>query len=108
MKKLTILVVIFLCLLINSTGSNTVFAATTILKQGIYTLTDFETSPNNIYTIKNVSNTNSVSIFIYSENFVDMQSIKLEPNSNEINTIPMQPNYNFIVVGDGEITITPK
>ena len=108
MKKIIILLLIFLCLLINSIGSNSVFAATAILKQGIYTPADFGTSSNNIYTIKNISNTHGVSIFIYSENFVNMQSIKLEANSNEIDTIPIQPTYNLIVVGDGEITINPK
>jgi hypothetical protein len=37
-----------------------------------------------------------------------MQFIKLEPDSIEKDTIPLQANYIVIVVGNGEITIAPK
>ena len=39
---------------------------------------------------------------------INIQTIKLEPDSIKINTITIQPNYIFVVAGDGEVTITPK
>ena len=108
MKKFTILLLIFLCLSFNIIGLKSAFAVAATFKEGIYTLTDFNISPNNVYTIKNISKANGVSVFIFNEDYVNMQIMKLEPNSIEIDTIPMQAKYILIVVGYGEVTITPR
>lgn len=108
MKKFTILLLIFLCLTFNVMGLKPAFAVAATFKEGIYTLADFNVSPNNVYTIKNVSKTTGVTVLIYNEDFVNIQIMKLEPDSITIDTIPMKANYTLIVVGYGEITITPK
>ena len=108
MKKVTILLLIFLCLFLNIIGLNPVFAVDTTFKEGIYTLADINVSPDNAYTIKNVSKTNRVRVLIYDENHKDIQTIKLEPDSIEKDAITIQPNYVIIVAGYGEVTITPK
>lgn len=107
MKKVTILLLIFLCLLFNTIRLKPVFAVTTNFKEGIYNFTDFDVSSGNTYTIKNVSTKDRVRILIYDEDNKDIQSIKLEPDSMEVNSI-IQPNYIIVVVGNGEVTITPK
>jgi len=108
MKKFTILLLIFLCLTFNVIGLKPAFAVAATFKEGIYTLADFNGSPDTVYTIKNVSKTNGVRVFIYNEDYVNMQIMKLEPNSIKIDTIPLQANYTLIVVGYGEVTITPR
>ncbi len=108
MKKFIALFSIFLCLSFNIIELKPTFAVATTFKEGIYTLADFNGSPDNAYTIKNVSKTNGVSVFIYNKDYANMQIIKLEPDSKKIDTIPMQTDYMLIVVGYGEITITPK
>jgi hypothetical protein len=108
MKKFIILFLIFLCLFFNIIGLNPTFAVAATFKEGIYTIADFNASPGKVYTIKNVSKTNSVRVFIYDEDYMEMQNMKLEPDSTEIDTIPIQANYILIIAGDGEVTITPK
>jgi len=108
MKKITILLLIFLCLLFDIIGLKPAFAVATTFKEGMYTFADLDVSPGNAYTIKNVSLKDSVRILIYDEDHKDMQTIKLEPNSIEINAITIQPNYIIVVAGNGEVTIAPK
>lgn len=108
MKKVAILILIFLCLIFNVNGLKYACAVDSTFKEGIYTITDLNLSPDTVYTIKNVSKSKAVGVFIYDEDYVNMQFIKLGPDSIKKDTIPMQANYIFIVVGDGEITIIPK
>ena len=108
MKKCTILFLIFLCLFFNVIGLKVAFAVDATFKEGIYTVANFDASPSNAYIIKNVSKTNGVRVIIYDEDHKDMQTIKLQPDSTEVDVITIQPNYIIVVVGYGEVNITPK
>lgn len=108
MKKFTILLLIFLCLSFNIMELKHTFAVSNTFKEGIYTLSDFNFSPSSAYFIKNVSTTNSVHVFIFNENLSIIQSLKLEPSSQEYNTVPMKPDYMLVMTGKGEVTFLPK
>jgi len=108
MKKFTILLLMLLCLFFNIIGLNPAFAVAATFKEGIYTHADIDASPGNAYIIKNVSKTNGVRVIIYDEDHKDMQTIKLQPDSTEVDVITIQPNYIIVVVGYGEVNITPK
>lgn len=108
MKKFTTLFLIFLCLSFNIMGLKPAFAVSDTFKQGIYKLSDFNISSGNIYTVSNISKTNAVHVFIFDKNYIPIQNIKLQPYSLNIDTVPMAPDYIFVVTGEGEVTITPK
>lgn len=75
------------------------------LKEGIYTAADFDYSPKNLYTIQNVSTEDSICIIVFDENHVELQNIRLNPNSLEYNLIPLKPNYKITILGNGEAFI---
>ncbi|MEQ8156041.1 MAG: hypothetical protein ABRQ25_14320 [Clostridiaceae bacterium] len=108
MKKFTVLFLIFLCLSFNIIGLKPAFAVSATFKQGIYKLSDFNISPGNIYNVSNVSKTNSVRMFVFDKDYIPIQDVKLNPNSLNIDTVPMTPEYILVVIGGGEVTITPK
>ena len=108
MKKCTILFLIFLCLFFNVIGLKVAFAVDATFKEGIYTVANFDASPSNAYIIKNVSKTNSIRILIFDQYNNDIQTIKLEPVSIENDVITIRPNYIIVLVGNGEVMITPK
>ncbi|GEP66542.1 hypothetical protein CBE01nite_43100 [Clostridium beijerinckii] len=108
MKKFTILFLIFLCLFFNIIGLKSTFAVSGTFKQGIYNLSDFNISSGNIYSVSNISKTDSVRVFIFDKDYIPIQDIKLDPGSLNVDTIPMTSEYIFVVTGGGEVTITPK
>lgn len=105
MKKFTISFLFFLCLSFNMLKILPV-AAATILKEGVYTVTDLNLPLNNTYTIANSSSNNVVYIFVFDSNAVVQQSIRLKPQSIKYNLIPMESNYKIIIVGKGEVTLS--
>jgi hypothetical protein len=108
MKKFTISFFIFLCLFFNIIELIPVFAVSATFKQGIYNLSDFNISSGNIYSVSNISKTDSVRVFIFDKDYIPIQDIKLNPYSLNIDTVPMTSEYIFVVTGGGEVTITPK
>lgn len=108
MKKFTILFLIFLCLFSNIIGLKPAFSVSNTFKQGIYNLSDFKISSGNIYIVSNISKTNSVRVIIFNKNYIPIQDVKLDPNSLNIDTVPMMPEYILVVTGGGEVTIIPK
>ena len=108
MKKFTMLFLIFLCLSFNIMGATSVVAnGSNILKQGVYTLSDLNISPDNMYTVQNTSSTNKSYILVFDDNDVKMQSIRLFPNSTKFNLISIKPDYKIVVLGKGEVYINP-
>ncbi|EHJ00410.1 hypothetical protein CDLVIII_3865 [Clostridium sp. DL-VIII] len=103
MKKF-IIFSILLFLSFNILLSASVFAVTNF-KEGIYQLSNFNVSPNNRYTIQNISPSQSVYVLLFDENQLQIQSIRLKPNSENYSLLPLQPNYRLIVVGNGEVII---
>lgn len=104
MKRFTMLLLILLCLLFNIITITPAFAANTF-KEGIYKTTNFNFSKGNLYSVQNISSTDSVYVLIFDDNQLQMQSIRLIPNSVKYNLVPLTPNYRVVVVGKGEVYI---
>lgn len=109
MKKHTVLFLFFLCLFSNIilVSSKTAFSQN-IMKQGVYTLADLNKSPDNLYEVENTSSKEKSYIAIFDEDDIILQSIRLSPNSISYNLVPMKPDYKIVVLGKGELYITPK
>jgi hypothetical protein len=104
MKKYTFLFLILLCFFFNIITIIPASAAN-VFKEGVYKAADFNFSPNNTYFVQNVSNTDSVHVFLFDENQLEIQSIRLEPESKKYNLLPLKPNYRIAIVGNGNVFI---
>lgn len=104
MKKYTVLFLILICLSFNILIATPVFAVINF-KEGIYQLSDFNISPNNRYTIKNISTSNSVYVILFDDNQRQLQSMTLSPKSEKYNLLDLKPNYRIAIIGNGEVTI---
>ncbi|RII34134.1 hypothetical protein D2A34_13280 [Clostridium chromiireducens] len=102
MKKLILLLLISIFLLFNLTLS--AFAAN-LFKEGIYKASDFNFSPENTYSVQNVSPKDSVYILLFDENQLQLQSIRLAPQSGKYNLLPLKPDYRIAIVGKGDVFI---
>lgn len=107
MKK-SIAVFIILIGLISTTFISIPAFTKNIFKEGVYKSSDFNFSENETYFVQNVSSNNSVFLTIYDENQLIIQSIRLQPNSNRYDLIPLKPDYRIVIVGNGEIFIDPR
>lgn len=109
MKKFTVLFLISLCLSFNFFKVTT-FAVlpTNVLKEGVYTLSDFNISPGNLYDITNVSSTEDAYIIVFDQNYVILQSLRLSPSIRSFNLVPLQPNNKLVVLGKTEVYIAPR
>lgn len=105
MKKFTIFLLILLCLSFNI-FTLTPTAATRSLKEGFYKVTDLNLSPNNVYTIQNVSFSDRIYVLIFDEGQTVLQSIRLKPQSLKYNLLPLEPNFSIVIVGLGEAIIS--
>lgn len=107
MKK-SIVVFMILIGLISTTFISIPAFTKNIFKEGVYKSSDFNFSENETYFVQNVSSDNSVFLTIYDENQLIIQSIRLQPNSNRYDLIPLKPDYRIVIVGNGEIFIDPR
>lgn len=105
MKKFTILFLILLCLSFNMMIIAPL-AQTSGIKEGLYKVSDFKLTPNNTYTIQNLSSDDSVFVLVFNENNVVQQSLRLEPKSPKLNLFPLKPEYKILIVGNGDISIS--
>jgi len=104
MKKYAILLIILSCLVY--TTINTIPAyASNVFKEGVYKVADFSFSLESLYRVQNISKTNA-SIFVFNENQVAIQYIRLEPGTRNYNLVPLRPTYRIAVVGNGEVFIS--
>ncbi|GEP66543.1 hypothetical protein CBE01nite_43110 [Clostridium beijerinckii] len=108
MKRFTILFLIFLCLTFSVIRLIPAFAVGNIFTQGIYKLSDFNFSKTGIFTIQNISNTEGMYLYILDENQVVMESIRLRPSTQKLDTVPIKPNYIVLIIGKGEVYLNPK
>lgn len=104
MKKYTVLFLILICLSFNILVATPAFAVINF-KEGVYQLSDFSISPNNRYTIKNISTNNSVYVLLFDENQRQLQTLILSPKSENYNLIALKPDYRIAIIGNGEVTI---
>ncbi|MEG0672190.1 hypothetical protein [Clostridium sp.] len=107
MKKFTGLFLIFLCLTFIAIGLKPAFAATNKFKEGVYKLSDFIPSKNNIYMFSNISSTYKIQMIIVDEDQTILQSIILSPNSGKHITLPILTNYTVTFLGKGEVYFYP-
>lgn len=111
MKKFTVSLLFFLCLSFNMIGvTRSVAAPTTAntFSEGVYKLSDFNISTDNLYSVQNVSSTDSVYLLLFDEDRLSIQSIRLEPSSAKYNLLPLKPNYRLVIVGNGNVYIDLK
>lgn len=104
MKKITMLLLILICLSFNIIKATPTFAAN-VFKEGIYNAADFNFSPNDVYNVQNVSANSNVFVLLFDENQLVIQSIRLDPQSSKYNLLPLKPNYRILIVGNGEVFI---
>ena len=78
------------------------------LKEGLYSVSELNISPDEIYTIQNNSFTDRIQVFIFDENQTIIQSIRLRPQASKYELQPLQPNYEIGIIGNGEVIITKK
>ena len=107
MKKFTVLFLIFLCLSFNIIGLTPAAAVSDTFKEDIYTTADLKVSPDNVYSITNISK-NNMHVFIFNQNELTVQNELLLPGSPKKDTIPILPGYTIAVLGKGDVTIVPK
>lgn len=108
MKRFTVLFLIFLCLIFNMIVLKPAFAITNTFTEGIYTISDFIPSKNDIYVFSNVSATDDIYMIIMDENKTIHHSIILQPNSEKHTTVPVLPNYRVILFGKGQMYFYPQ
>lgn len=108
MKKLITLALILICLSFNIITITPTFAAN-IFKEGVYKPSDLNFSPNNLYTVQNISSTNGVYVAIFDDkNIFTTQSVKLDPNSLKYKLLPLNSTDKIMIVGDGDVYISPR
>lgn len=106
MKKICTVIISFLFISLIFFKITLVSAVTTnTFKEGVYKVSDLNFSPNNIYTVQNVSN-KSVYIAIYDEEQHRIQCIQLESNSAKYQLAPLKTTYRLMIVGDGTVYIS--
>lgn len=107
MKKTIVLLLITLFLLLNILIVPSE-AQVMNLKEGLYSVSELNISPDEIYTIQNISFTDRIQVFIFDENQTIIQSIRLRPQAPKYELQPLQPNYEIGIIGNGETIITKK
>ena len=79
-----------------------------LFSQGIYKSSDLNISKSDIFTIQNVSTEKRMYLYILDENQVIVESIRLLPNIQKFDTVPLKPNYVILIVGEGQVYLTSK
>lgn len=102
MKRHILVFLISIFLLFNVSIS--AFAAN-IFKEGVYKASNFNFSQENLYSVQNVSQKDSVYILLFDENQLQIQSIRLDPNSDKYNLLPLKPDYRIAIIGNGDVFI---
>lgn len=105
MKKFTFSILFFLFLLLNISTIQAL-SISRVLKKGFYTLEDLKLSPNTSYTIQNDSYNERAYILVFDSEQNFIQSLRLRPQSQKYNLLPLKDGYKIVVVGNGEVTIS--
>lgn len=106
MKKFTTTLVILIALIL-STSIVALASDNSTYKEGIYTLSDFAPTKDNLYTIQNISSKDNSYLIVMDENLTSLQFLRLEPKSPIHDLIPLTPKYRIVIFGVGEVLIKP-
>lgn len=79
-----------------------------VLKKGFHKVTDVNTSPNATYTVQNTSFNERIYMLIFDTQATPLQGIRLKPQSSKYNLVALKPGYKIVLIGDGEIEISPN
>lgn len=79
-----------------------------VLKKGFYKIIDSNLSPDTTYTIENTSFNERIYILVFDSYATPLQGIRLKPQSQKYNLVPLEPGYKFVLIGDGELVISPN
>ncbi|AGX44215.1 hypothetical protein [Clostridium saccharobutylicum] len=105
MKKFITSLLILIYLLFNIIVP-TYAAATNIFKEGVYKTNDFNLTDNKNYAVQNTSSKDGIYVLIFDENQIGLQYVRLKPNSDKFNLVPLKNNYRIVILGDGEAFIS--
>jgi len=103
MKKFTIILLILVTLIFNTSISTPAFAAN-VFKEGFYRISDFNPSEGGSYHVQNISD-KGVYVIVFNENLIATQILYLEPKSPKYNLVPITPAHRVVIVGDGQVHI---
>lgn len=109
MKKFFAVLLILLSMSFSNTSSvsaTSAFTTANTFFEGVYKAADFNFSPNNQYSVQNISQTNDVYLQLFDENQIIIQAIRLTPNSPKFNLISLKPTYRIVIVGNGQVYIS--
>jgi len=105
MKKIVIVFLLSACLLFNI-SKMTYAVPSNVFKEGVYKVSDFNLSPENMYYVQNTSQDKSVFIMVFDGNKLQLQTIRLQPNSRKYNLLPLEETYRLIIIGEGQVYIS--
>lgn len=98
---------IFLCFILTLFFVPTI-ANAEILKKGFHKVIEVNTSPDATYTVQNTSFNERIYMLIFDAQATPLQGIRLKPQSVKYNLVPLKPGYKIVLIGDGEINISPN
>ncbi|OPJ65924.1 hypothetical protein [Clostridium chromiireducens] len=102
MKKFFFLLLCFLLIFTEPAAANP-----KSLKEGFYKVTDLTISENTTYTVQNISFNERIYVIIFDSHAQPLQGVRLKPQSKKYNLISLQPGYKIVLIGGGEINISP-
>lgn len=74
-------------------------------REGLYTASDLNLSPDTRHTIQNNSTSEYAFMMIFDSNQIAQQLMQLKPESEEYTLTPIDPGYQLLIVTNGEVTI---
>ncbi|GAA0822192.1 hypothetical protein [Clostridium tertium] len=104
MKKSIFVFIISLSLFFSTSTQSTY--AVNLFEEGVYQASDLNFSPQNKYTVQNISESNSVYLQVFDENQILVQSIRLTPKSDKFNLTALLPDYRIVIIGKGNVFIS--
>lgn len=105
MKKFIFAFLFFSCLSFNINLISSM-ASPKVVRQGIYTISDLNLSPNTKYIVQNNSFGERAYLLVFDSKPNLIQAIRLRPQSKTYNLKPLQSDYTIVIVGDNELTIS--
>ena len=78
------------------------------LRKGFHKVTDTNISPNTTFTVRNTSFNERIYMLIFDDKATPLQGIRLKPQSTKYNIVFLKPGYKVVLIGDGELEISPN
>ncbi|SHJ14762.1 hypothetical protein SAMN02745163_01422 [Clostridium cavendishii DSM 21758] len=77
--------------------------ATNTIKEGIYNTSNLNLIQDKIYTVQNVSKDQNAHIILFNDHQEIIQYMKLLPNSEKQNLLPIKANYRIVIIGNADV-----